>query len=123
MDLARWRDRRVGGDRRRVAVSAAATHDAGDRTVRRSSPSGSRRMNWRRAALASSLAIPVVGLFIFGMKQDPREIPSPLPGHSAPTFSLAVFAPGQPPLTRPIGDTVRLADLKGRVVVLNFWAS
>lgn len=80
-------------------------------------------MNWRRAGLAASLTIPVIALFAYGLTQDPREIPSPLPGHSAPPFSLAVFAPGEPPLNRPVGDTVRLADLRGRVVVLNFWAS
>jgi cytochrome c biogenesis protein CcmG/thiol:disulfide interchange protein DsbE len=80
-------------------------------------------MNWRRAGIAAVLVIPVVFVFSRGMKTDPREIPSPLPGNPAPGFALAVFAPGQPPLERPIGDTVRLADLKGRVVVLNFWAS
>ena len=77
-------------------------------------------MNWRRATIAAALVVPVVIIFSRGMKTDPREIPSPLPGNAAPPFSLAVFAPGQPPLERPIGDTVRLADLKGRVVVLNF---
>jgi cytochrome c biogenesis protein CcmG/thiol:disulfide interchange protein DsbE len=80
-------------------------------------------MNRRRAAIAASLTIPVVVLFGYGLTQDPREIPSPLPGHTAPSFALSVFAPGEPPLTRRIGDTVRLADLRGRVVVLNFWAS
>jgi len=80
-------------------------------------------MNWRRAAIAAAFVIPVIFIFSRGMKTDPREIPSPLPGNPAPPFRLAVFAPGQPPLERPIGDTVRLADLKGRVVVLNFWAS
>ena len=80
-------------------------------------------MNWRRAGIAASLTIPIVALFAYGLTQDPREIPSPLPGHAAPDFALSVFAPGQPPLTRQIGDTVRLADLRGRVVVVNFWAS
>jgi len=80
-------------------------------------------MNWRRAGIAASLTIPIVALFGYGLTQDPREIPSPLPGHVAPVFALSVFAPGQPPLTRAIGDTIRLADLRGRVVVLNFWAS
>ena len=80
-------------------------------------------MNWRRAAIAASLTVPVVALFAYGLRQDPREIPSPLPGHFAPQFALAVFAPGEPPLRRAVGDTVRLADLRGRVVVMNFWAS
>ena len=80
-------------------------------------------MNWRRASIAASLTIPIVALFGYGLTQDPREIPSPLPGHAAPKFALSVFAPGEPPLSRGIGDTIRLADLRGRVVVLNFWAS
>ncbi len=80
-------------------------------------------MNWKRALIAVLFAIPVIGLFAWGMNRDPRDIPSPLPGREAPTFKLAVFAPGQEALSRPVGDSVRLADLKGQVVVLNFWAS
>ena len=80
-------------------------------------------MNWKRALIASLYAAPVVALFAWGLTRDPREIVSPLPGRDASPFSLAVFAPGQPPLARPVGDTVRLADMKGQVVVLNFWAS
>ena len=80
-------------------------------------------MNWKRASLASLAAIPVVLFFAWGMTRDPNDIPSPLPGRDAPKFSLAVFAPGQPPLDRAVGDTMRLADLRGRVVVVNFWAS
>jgi cytochrome c biogenesis protein CcmG/thiol:disulfide interchange protein DsbE len=80
-------------------------------------------MNWRRAGIAALCAVPVIVLFRYGLTQDPREIASPLPGKTAPTFALAVFAPGEQALQRPIGDTVRLADLRGKVVVLNFWAS
>lgn len=80
-------------------------------------------MNWKRAFIASLAAVPVVLLFAWGMTRDPNSIPSPLPGRDAPTFSLAVFAPGQPPLERTVGDTMRLADFRGRVVVVNFWAS
>lgn len=80
-------------------------------------------MNWGRSAIAAIFAVPVIGLFIFGLHHDPKDIPSPLPGKPAPLFALEVFAPGQPPLSRPIGDTVRLADLRGQVVVVNFWAS
>ena len=59
-------------------------------------------MNWRRSSIAAVFAFPLIGLFAFGLHHDPREIPSPLPGNAAPTFALEVFAPGQPPLGRPI---------------------
>jgi cytochrome c biogenesis protein CcmG/thiol:disulfide interchange protein DsbE len=80
-------------------------------------------MNWRRASLGVAAALPVIALLAWGMTRDPKDIPSPLPGKSAPSFALSVFAPGQQPLARTVGDTVRLADLRGQVVVLNFWAS
>jgi cytochrome c biogenesis protein CcmG, thiol:disulfide interchange protein DsbE len=80
-------------------------------------------MNWKRAAIAVLAAAPPIALFAYGFSRDPAEIPSPLPGHAAPEFTLAVFAPGEGPLMRPLGDTVRLRELVGKVVVVNFWAS
>jgi cytochrome c biogenesis protein CcmG/thiol:disulfide interchange protein DsbE len=80
-------------------------------------------VNWKRASIAALAAMPLIALFAWALTKDPNEIPSPLPGRDAPAFRLAVFAPGQPPLDRRIGDSVRLADHKGEVVVLNFWAS
>ena len=80
-------------------------------------------MNWTRATIAALFAIPVIGLFIFGLQHDPHEIKSPLPGQPAPQFALQIFAPGEASLSRRVGDTVRLGDLRGQVVVLNFWAS
>jgi cytochrome c biogenesis protein CcmG, thiol:disulfide interchange protein DsbE len=71
-------------------------------------------MNWRRSAWGIGAAVPFLALLAFGMTKDPNAIPSPLPGRPAPEFALAVM--DQP-------DTVRLADLRGNVVVLNFWAS
>lgn len=71
-------------------------------------------MNWRRSAVGIGIALPIVGLLAFGMTRDPRAIPSTLPGREAPEFALPVLD-GQ--------DTVRLSDLRGEVVVLNFWAS
>ena len=80
-------------------------------------------MNWNRATIASAFAAPLILLFWWGFSRDPAVIPSPLPGHTAPMFALQVFAPGEPPLARPVGDTMRLSDLRGQIVVVNFWAS
>jgi cytochrome c biogenesis protein CcmG/thiol:disulfide interchange protein DsbE len=65
----------------------------------------------------------VLALFAYGLRQDPKAIPSPLPGKAAPTFALSVFSPGEGGLARQVGDTVKLRELEGQVVVLNFWAS
>lgn len=80
-------------------------------------------MNWKRALIAVLTAAPLIALFAYGFSRDPAAIPSPLPGHEAPPFALTVFAAGEAPLMRPVGDTIRLADLKGKVSVVNFWAS
>jgi cytochrome c biogenesis protein CcmG/thiol:disulfide interchange protein DsbE len=80
-------------------------------------------MNWKRATISTGLLLPVIGLLAFGLTRDPKAIDSPLPGKSAPDFALSVFAPGEGELARPVGDTVRLADHRGGIVVLNFWAS
>ena len=82
-------------------------------------------MNWRRAAIATAAAVPLVALFAYGMTRDPREIPSPLPGRAAPDFALEVIRAGDEPSTGGLqpGDTLRSSELRGQVVVLNFWAS
>ncbi len=80
-------------------------------------------MNWKRSAIALLAAAPLIALFAYGFTRNPAEIPSPLPGRQAPAFTLAVMTPGEGSLARPSGDTIRLRDLAGKVVVLNFWAS
>lgn len=80
-------------------------------------------MNWKRATMAVALAVPIIGLLGFGLTRDPGEITSPLPGKVAPSFALEVFAPGEGATALSVGDTVRLADHPGQVMVLNFWAS
>jgi cytochrome c biogenesis protein CcmG/thiol:disulfide interchange protein DsbE len=54
-------------------------------------------------------------LLAYGLKLDPRKIPSPLVGKPLPAFALPAVADP----TR----TVRSEDLRGRVYLLNVWAS
>jgi cytochrome c biogenesis protein CcmG/thiol:disulfide interchange protein DsbE len=57
--------------------------------------------------------LPVLALLAYGFRTDPRDIPSPLVGRPAAAFALTAFD----------GKPVSLAALRGKVVVLNFWAS
>jgi cytochrome c biogenesis protein CcmG/thiol:disulfide interchange protein DsbE len=70
----------------------------------------------RRSLVASAVLLPavaVLALLAFGFGREPRYIESPMLGRPAPSFSLVLFD----------GRTLRLEDLRGRVVFLNFWAS
>lgn len=79
-------------------------------------------MNWRRALIAVAVvAIPFTLLLAMSMDNDPRIIRSPLIGEPAPEFALEVLQSGVL-VTQP-GDTIRLSDHLGEVVVVNFWAS
>jgi len=69
-----------------------------------------------RVALRAGIPLAVVPLLLllaYGFRTDPRAIPTPLIGKPAAPFSLTTFA----------GEPVSLDGLRGRVVVLNFWAS
>jgi cytochrome c biogenesis protein CcmG/thiol:disulfide interchange protein DsbE len=57
----------------------------------------------------------LVGFLYRGLKLDPREVPSPLIGKPAPEFALAQ-------LDKP-EQTIRRADMLGKVWLLNVWAS
>jgi len=57
--------------------------------------------------------VPVLALLAYGFTTDPRDIPSPLVGRPAAPFALTGFD----------GAPVGLDALRGKVVVLNFWAS
>lgn len=56
----------------------------------------------------------LVVLFVFGLHHDPREVPSPLIGKSAPNFNLKLLGDG---------TSYSTADLNGRPVLVNFFAS
>ena len=68
---------------------------------------------WFLIPLAAFLALAVV--LAVGLKLDPREVPSPLIDKPAPKFAL--------PRLDDAGKTVRLDDMRGKVWVLNVWAS
>jgi cytochrome c biogenesis protein CcmG/thiol:disulfide interchange protein DsbE len=58
-------------------------------------------------------AVPVLAVLAYGFRSDPRAIPSPLVGRPAVAFALTSYE----------GAPMRLDTLRGKVVVLNFWAS
>ena len=58
-------------------------------------------------------AVQLLLLLAYGFRLNPRDVPSPLVGRPAAAFTLTTFD-GQP---------VSLESFRGKVVVLNFWAS
>ena len=71
-------------------------------------------MNWKRSLIGLGISVPIVMLLGYGLTRDPRHIASPLPGRAAPDFALPALEQG---------DSIRLSELRGNVVVVNFWAS
>ncbi|MCI0548255.1 MAG: TlpA family protein disulfide reductase [Candidatus Rokubacteria bacterium] len=57
--------------------------------------------------------VPLLVLLAYGFRTNPRDIPSPLIGRPASAFTATAFD----------GSEVSLERLRGRVVVVNFWAS
>ncbi len=58
-------------------------------------------------------AIPFLGILLFGLVRDPDFFPTPLIGNPAPAWHLETLE----------GDSISLEELRGKVVLLNFWAS
>lgn len=61
------------------------------------------------------LFLALAALLFYGLKLDPRKVPSPLVGKPAPQFSLPAL---QDP-SRMVSD----ADFKGKISLVNVWAS
>jgi cytochrome c biogenesis protein CcmG/thiol:disulfide interchange protein DsbE len=70
----------------------------------------------RKGALTLLLVaiLGVTALFAFGLRRNPSLIRSALVGNRAPAFTLRTIDGKQ---------IISLADLRGQVVVVNFWAS
>jgi cytochrome c biogenesis protein CcmG/thiol:disulfide interchange protein DsbE len=69
-------------------------------------------MSWKKLLIPLA-SVPVILLLAYGFRTDPRSIPSPLVQKAAPAFRLAAYD----------GPEVSLEGLRGKPVVLNFWAS
>jgi len=69
-------------------------------------------VNWKKALIPLA-ALPLIGLLAYGFTHDPRAIPSPLIKKPAPAFTVKVFD----------GGPLHLEALRGKVVLVNFWAS
>jgi cytochrome c biogenesis protein CcmG/thiol:disulfide interchange protein DsbE len=72
-----------------------------------------RRPNLVVAAAILLPAVAVLALLAYGFTREPRYIESPMLGRPAPALALTLFG----------GGSVRLENLRGKVVFLNFWAS
>jgi len=72
-------------------------------------------MKYLKFLLPLAVFFSLVAFLAAGLKLDPKEVPSPLIGKPAPTFSLTR-------LDNP-SETIRQADMIGKVWMLNVWAS
>ena len=59
------------------------------------------------------VVVPLVAVLFVGFGRDPSAIPSPLIGKPMPSFTLPAID----------GTTVTSAELAGRPLIVNFWAS
>lgn len=71
-------------------------------------------MKWRLPLLSAVLCAALLGVLYKGFGSDPHEVPFMLRGQKASPFVLKALDGGRP---------VDMKELKGRPVVINFWAS
>ena len=71
-------------------------------------------MNRTVLIVGGIIAAVLVGVLFLGLGRNPNEIRSPLIGKEAPTFALREVGTGR---------SVDIAQLKGKPVLINFWAT
>ena len=64
-----------------------------------------------------ALFVVIAAFLAIGLGRDPHEVPSPLVGHPAPVFDVPRLS------TSADGDRFSPTDMKGKVWMLNVWAS
>jgi len=70
-------------------------------------------MNRTALVVGLFLSLPLLVFLALGFRSDPKTIDSPLLGKPAPSFELVDLA----------GTPVALEDLRGKPVLVNFWAT
>jgi len=70
-------------------------------------------MPWRRLLITFLLILPLLWLLAYGFTRDPRYIASPLIGRQAPDFRVLLFD----------GKELKLEEIRGKIIFVNFWAS
>ena len=71
-------------------------------------------MNRTVLIVGSLVGVALIGVLFLSLGNDPGRIDSPLIGKPAPAFALKAVGGG---------DTIDLQQLRGRPVVINFWAT
>ncbi len=71
-------------------------------------------MNRRVLAAGLLVVVPLLGILLLNIGRDPHAFNSPMIGRPAPAFTLPAVGTRAP---------VSLASLKGKPVVINFWAT
>jgi cytochrome c biogenesis protein CcmG/thiol:disulfide interchange protein DsbE len=72
------------------------------------------RVNRRVLGVGLAVVVPLLAILFLNLGRDPRTVRSPLIGRAAPAFALVPAGGGEP---------VSLDSLRGRTVVVNFWAT
>ncbi len=80
-------------------------------------PASKKSLELRQTWFLGLMAAAVVLMFAFVILPYVDPKPAKLSGQEAPDFDLELLSGGGS------GDRVRLSDLKGQIVVLDFWAS
>lgn len=84
-----------------------------------------KRSRLSRFIVAWTLALGFLGLMAFGFTRDPADLPSALLDLPAPEFDLEVMPEREPTDGRPAeaARSIRLSEIRGSPIVLNYWAS
>jgi cytochrome c biogenesis protein CcmG/thiol:disulfide interchange protein DsbE len=77
-------------------------------------PARPSRINKRVLLVGAAIVLPLIGILVANLGRDPHMVRSPLVGRPAPDFALPPVGGGKP---------VTLESLRGKPVVINFWAT